>query len=67
MAPPQEANELKAKGNRCVSSHEWLNAIDFYTKAIDLYNQDPTYYCNRAQVIYLNQILIEVVSLTDMF
>ncbi len=51
MAPPQEASELKAKGNKCVSNHEWLNAIDFYTKAIDLYDQDSTYYCNRAQVI----------------
>ncbi len=51
MAPPQEATELKAKGNKCVSSHEWLQAIDFYTKAIEIYDQDSTYYCNRAQVI----------------
>ena len=51
MAPPEEATDLKSKGNKCFSKHEWLNAIDFYTQAIDLYDQDPSYYCNRAQVI----------------
>ena len=51
MAPKEESLELKAKGNQCFASHEWLNAIDFYTKAIEMYDQDPSYYCNRAQVI----------------
>lgn len=50
MALSEEANELKFKGNNCFSRHEWLNAIEFYTKAIDLHDQDPSYYCNRAQV-----------------
>ena len=51
MAPKEESVELKAKGNKYFASHEWINAIDSYTKAIELYDQDPSYYCNRAQVI----------------
>lgn len=51
MAPKEESAELKAKGNKYFASHEWLNAIDSYTKAIEMYDQDPSYYCNRAQVI----------------
>lgn len=52
MAPKEESAELKAEGNKYFASHEWLNAIDSYTKAIDMYDQDPSYYCNRAQVIW---------------
>lgn len=51
MAPKEESVKLKAEGNKYFASHEWLNAIDSYTKAIDMYDQDPSYYCNRAQVI----------------
>ena len=51
MAPKDESVELKAKGNKYFASHEWLNAIDSYTKAIEMYDQDPSYYCNRAQVV----------------
>ena len=50
MGTREESLELKAQGNKYFASHEWLNAIDSYTKAIDLYGQDPLYYCNRAQV-----------------
>ncbi len=51
MTPKDESVDLKAKGNKCFASHEWLNAIDYYTKAIEMYDQDPSYYCNRAQVV----------------
>ena len=51
MGAQEEAANLKAQGNKCFASHEWLDAIDYYTKAIDLYDQDPSFYCNRAQVI----------------
>lgn len=50
MGAQEEAAKLKAQGNKCFASREWLDAIDYYTKAIDLYDQDPSYYCNRAQV-----------------
>ena len=56
MPPPKEANDLKAKGNICFSKHEWLNAIGFYTEAIDVYGQDPSYYSNRAQVNLPSQL-----------
>ncbi|KAK3169377.1 hypothetical protein OEA41_008760 [Lepraria neglecta] len=49
MGAKEESVELKAQGNKYFAGHEWLNAIDYYTKAIDLYDQDPLYYCNRAQ------------------
>ena len=51
MGAKEESVQLKAQGNKYFAGHEWLNAIDYYTKAIDLYDQDPLYYCNRAQVV----------------
>ena len=50
MSAPDEAVALKKKGNEAFAKHEWLNAIDFYTKAIASYSQDPVFYCNRCQV-----------------
>jgi serine/threonine-protein phosphatase 5 len=51
MATPQEqANELKNQGNKAFAAHDWPGAINFYTKAIELYDQDPAYWSNRAQV-----------------
>ena len=50
MATPEEAVALKKKGNEFFSKHEWLNAIDSYTKAIESYDKDPAFYCNRCQV-----------------
>ncbi|CAF9904850.1 hypothetical protein IMSHALPRED_000191 [Imshaugia aleurites] len=49
MTSKEESAVLKATGNKYFASHEWLNAIDAYTKAIETYDQDPSYYCNRAQ------------------
>lgn len=50
MGAKEESVELKIKGNKYVADHEWLNAIESYTEAIELYDQDPAYYNNRAQV-----------------
>jgi serine/threonine-protein phosphatase 5 len=44
-----EAIALKGKGNKAFSAHDWNGAIDFYTQAIEKYDQDATFYCNRAQ------------------
>ena len=49
MAAVEEATALKQKGNKAVAGHEWLQAVDFYTKAIERYDQDPSFFCNRAQ------------------
>jgi len=51
MASPKElAVEAKNEGNKHFAAHDWLAAIDSYTKAIELDNTVPTYYSNRAQV-----------------
>lgn len=46
----EEAVALKNEGNKAFAAHDWLGAIDLYTKAIELDDQKPTYYSNRAQV-----------------
>lgn len=43
------ATALKQKGNKAFAEHDWPTAIEFYTKAIDKYNGDPSFFCNRAQ------------------
>ena len=45
-----EAVELKNKGNAAFKGHDWPAAVDFYSKAIDKYDQEPSFYSNRAQV-----------------
>lgn len=46
----QEAVDLKNKGNKAFAAGDWPSAIDFYTKAIELNDKEPTFYTNRAQV-----------------
>jgi serine/threonine-protein phosphatase 5 len=45
----QEAIELKNKGNKAFKEHDWPGAIDFYTKAIEIYDKDASFFCNRSQ------------------
>lgn len=47
-----EAVELKNKGNDAFKSKDWPTAIDFYTKAIEKNDQEPSFYTNRAQVSF---------------
>jgi hypothetical protein len=49
-APTDEATKLKDQGNNAFRNQEWDNALDFYTKAIEAYNAEPSFYTNRAQV-----------------
>lgn len=46
----EQAVALKNEGNKAFAAHDWLSAIDYYTKAIELDDTVPTYYSNRAQV-----------------
>ena len=46
----EEAIELKNKGNDAFKKQDYPAAVDFYTKAIDLYPEEPSFYTNRAQV-----------------
>ena len=52
MATPEEekAVALKNQGNKAFAAHDWPTAVDFYTKAIELNGNEPTFYANRAQV-----------------
>ena len=50
MPASEEAIALKRFGNKAFASHEWLNAIDYYNRAIEVYADDPSFYCNKAQV-----------------
>ena len=54
MSDKEGAVVLKVEGNKAFASHDWLGAVDFYTKAIEKYNQDPSFFCNRAQVRMLS-------------
>ena len=44
-----EATALKTQGNKAFAGHDWPTAIEFYTKAIDKNDTDPSFFCNRAQ------------------
>lgn len=44
-----EAVALKNEGNKAFAQHDWPTAIDYYTKAINLHDKEPTFFANRAQ------------------
>ena len=52
MASPdiEAAISLKQQGNTAFAAHDWLTAANFYTQAIEKYDRDPSFFCNRAQV-----------------
>lgn len=51
MSSPEAeaATALKLQGNKAFAQHDWHTAVDFYTKAIEKYDKDPSFFCNRAQ------------------
>ena len=46
----EAAVALKQQGNKAFAKHDWAEALDLYTRAIEKYDQDASFYCNRAQV-----------------
>ena len=44
-----DAVALKTKGNEAFKAKDWPAAIDFYTKAIELNDKEPSFFSNRAQ------------------
>lgn len=51
MATPEEqATAFKNGGNKAFLAHDWPEAIELYTKAIELNDKEPTFFSNRAQV-----------------
>lgn len=51
-----QAVDLKNQGNKAFASGDWPTAIQFYSQAIDLNDQEPTFYTNRAQVRQISPI-----------
>lgn len=45
-----DAVALKDEGNKAFKEHDWLRAIECYSKAIEVKDDEPTFYTNRAQV-----------------
>ncbi|KAH7033003.1 serine/threonine-protein phosphatase 5 [Microdochium trichocladiopsis] len=45
----EQAIEAKNEGNKAFAAHDWNKAVACYDKAIELYDQEPTFYTNRAQ------------------
>ncbi|EZF73992.1 hypothetical protein H105_04321 [Trichophyton soudanense CBS 452.61] len=46
----EAATALKLQGNKCFAQQNWPAALNLYTQAIELYDKEPSFYCNRAQV-----------------
>ena len=53
MGAKEDAVALKNKGNDAFKAHDWPTALEFYTKAIETYDKEPSFYTNRAQVCSL--------------
>ncbi|KAK3217128.1 hypothetical protein GRF29_1g2004145 [Pseudopithomyces chartarum] len=49
MGTLAEATELKNKGNDAFKKQDWPAAVEWYTKAIETYDKEPSFYTNRAQ------------------
>ena len=49
-SPQEEAVGLKNKGNAAFKQQDWPTAVDLYTQAIEKYDQEPSFFTNRAQV-----------------
>jgi len=45
----EAATAFKQQGNKAFTQHDWPAAVDFYTKAIETYDREPSFYSNRAQ------------------
>ena len=46
----EAATALKTQGNKAFAQHDWPAAVDLYSQAIDKYDKEPSFFCNRAQV-----------------
>lgn len=44
-----EATELKNKGNDAFKKQDWPQAVEWYSKAIEAYDKEPSFFTNRAQ------------------
>ncbi|KAK7546247.1 Metallo-dependent phosphatase-like protein [Phyllosticta citricarpa] len=49
MGNVEDAVALKEQGNKAFKERNWPAAVDFYSKAIELHDKEPSFYTNRAQ------------------
>ncbi|KAM7217854.1 Serine/threonine-protein phosphatase T [Rhypophila decipiens] len=49
VTPQEQAIAFKNEGNKAFGAHDWPKAIECYTKAIELNDQEPTFWSNRSQ------------------
>merc|ERR1712126_745640 len=47
-ADKEEAERLKTEGNNLMRTEKFVDALDMYSKAINLDGGNPVFYCNRA-------------------
>jgi len=47
-ADKEEAERMKTEGNNLMRAEKFQDALDMYTKAIELDGANPVFYCNRA-------------------
>lgn len=45
----KEGNELKAQGNNAFRQGDFKTALNLYSRAIETYPNEPTFYLNRAK------------------
>lgn len=50
-----KADQLKVQGNKALQANKYNEAIDFYTKAIEIYSHNDIYFANRAQAHIKNE------------
>jgi hypothetical protein len=48
--PEEQAIAFKNEGNKAFAAHDWVLAIEKYTKATELNDKEPVFWSNRAQV-----------------
>ena len=59
----EEAENLKIKGNEAYKNKHYTEAIDLYTKAIELNKSEPSYLTNRATAyLKLNDVESAVID-----
>merc|ERR1712013_344818 len=47
-ADKEEAERLKTEGNNLMRTEKFVEALEMYSKAIELDGSNPVFYCNRA-------------------
>eukprot|EP00347_Sterkiella_histriomuscorum_P006176 403353770 len=57
MAEPKEISiQLKDIGNQCYNQQNYDQAIDYYTKAIEINENNPTFFMNRARCYKMKKL-----------